>query len=575
QEPLVSRGPTLMSPGIISQGIRGSESKGNQPSLPTPPVMPQPRVWHTEPPLPQRGSVRVTRALLVLPSRLETRASLEDPVAPSLVAAEERRPQQQKGFASITVTARRVAVGSEHPTRGPGAGQEPGILSPTSSRVPAALRHGAPPGHEHQPASPGRVPEPCPKSGEGPQRQLFDPGIKRNSVDPQGSDGTEKVPPSFLSCVHLQVSPWCPKTICYLDKSLNVCIDQPPLKCQKMYRSTLSFNIKCSLSRLTADGVDGIANGEPMEETAPTKLLGANKTPLGSDLGADFTANKVINEVQTKEGCLGSKYPLQSVLISELPAFVEIPRGRDNGAATKKEDDEHSGSSCAVFSLRLLNSSGEPGTQMLLGGKKRSCLLPDAASREAIPAAGSSKRRDTSKDTSKPKEVQARGILKPNLALHHCTCNIKVSSWALSEEDVHRQKQLLKSGYESCGSSDKIKELEAEEEWEQDRRVAPPWQGVTWEKHKVLTWPGSSSHLEGPPAAPRTLREALEIHNPQFISRSQERLKRLEHMVQLRKAQQSEAPPGNPRALVPKLSSTSTSSRRRHYTIPDPLSGEL
>ncbi|NWS96198.1 CJ090 protein, partial [Mionectes macconnelli] len=69
--------------------------------------------------------------------------------------------------------------------------------------------------------------------------------------------------------------------------------------------------------------------------------------------------------------------------------------------------------------------------------------------------------------------------------------------------------------------------------------------------------------------------EALEIHNPQFISRSQERLRRLEHMVQLRKAQQSDSPLGSPGALVRKLSSTSTSSRKKHYTIPDPLSDNL
>ncbi|NXA03245.1 CJ090 protein, partial [Sapayoa aenigma] len=69
--------------------------------------------------------------------------------------------------------------------------------------------------------------------------------------------------------------------------------------------------------------------------------------------------------------------------------------------------------------------------------------------------------------------------------------------------------------------------------------------------------------------------EALEIHNPQFISRSQERLKRLEHMVQLRKAQQSEALPSIPGTLVRKLSSTSSSSRKKQYTIPDPLSDNL
>ncbi|NXG79567.1 CJ090 protein, partial [Baryphthengus martii] len=70
--------------------------------------------------------------------------------------------------------------------------------------------------------------------------------------------------------------------------------------------------------------------------------------------------------------------------------------------------------------------------------------------------------------------------------------------------------------------------------------------------------------------------EALEIHNPQFISRSKERLKRLQHMVQLRKAQQSDAPPSSHRAPhIRKLSSTSPASKKRQYTIPHPLSDNL
>ncbi|NXK52737.1 CJ090 protein, partial [Chauna torquata] len=70
--------------------------------------------------------------------------------------------------------------------------------------------------------------------------------------------------------------------------------------------------------------------------------------------------------------------------------------------------------------------------------------------------------------------------------------------------------------------------------------------------------------------------EALEIHKPQFISRSQERLKKLEHMVQLRKAQQSDAPISSQGALlVHKLSSTSTSSKKKQCTVPHPLSDNL
>ncbi|NXH29982.1 CJ090 protein, partial [Myiagra hebetior] len=69
--------------------------------------------------------------------------------------------------------------------------------------------------------------------------------------------------------------------------------------------------------------------------------------------------------------------------------------------------------------------------------------------------------------------------------------------------------------------------------------------------------------------------EALEIHNPQFISRSQKRLRRLEHMVQLRRAQQREAAPSTPRALLHKLSTSTASKKKQKFTIPDPLSDNL
>lgn len=92
------------------------------------------------------------------------------------------------------------------------------------------------------------------------------------------------------------------------------------------------------------------------------------------------------------------------------------------------------------------------GTPMVLGSRKRSSTtapgsLPAAASRETIAAAtdGSSSRADPSKDTSKAKEIQAQGVLKPKMSVSNSMCNIKVSSRILREENVHRQTQLLKS----------------------------------------------------------------------------------------------------------------------------------
>ncbi|XP_069653309.1 (E2-independent) E3 ubiquitin-conjugating enzyme FATS isoform X2 [Haliaeetus albicilla] len=570
KESLSSQNTTLISPMIvISQMTDENKSKENWPALPMQSMIPQPRAYHTKQSLANHGSVGINRVFMVLPSRLEIQASLDNATSPldSPIAEEKQCQNQQKGFASITITARRVAVGSSDPARGPGAVQEPSTVSPASSKVPAAFRCWPPPGKANQCASPLKISESCSQLGEEPRKQLFDPGNKENGVGLQSSDGREGVPPSFTSCVHLQVSQQCPNTIYYLDKSLNVCIDQPRINYQKIHRSVLSFHINCSSSRLTADGVDGIANGEPIEVIFQTKLLGENETPLRSNLSAHLTENNVINKEKTNEGYLGSKYPLQSVFVSELPAFVDIPRGPNNVATTEKDDE-------------MLSGSKKKQRTMGRSSGTASGSLPDTASRKAIVAAtdGSSKKRDPCKDTSRSKEIQAQGILKPKKSVSSSMCNIKASSRILSEENVHRQNQLLKSDYEFCGSSDKIKEHKEEDERERASRVTLSTArspDVTREKNDALTRPETGSQTEKTPPTPQTLREALETHKPQFISRSQERLKRLENMVRLRKAQQSNAPASNQGALVCKLSSTSTASKKKQYTIPHPLSDNL
>ncbi|XP_074963855.1 (E2-independent) E3 ubiquitin-conjugating enzyme FATS [Phalacrocorax aristotelis] len=590
KESLSSQNTKLSSPILILQMIDENKSEENHPTLPVRPMILQPSAYHTQWSLANHGSVNVNRARMVLPSRLEIQASLEDitSLSDSPITEGKQCQNQQKGFASITITARRVAAGSSDPARGAGAVQEPNAVSPTLSKIHAALHHWCPPGHTNQNFSPLKISESCSQLGEEPQKWIFDPGNKESGVGLQSSGGREKVPPSFISCVHLQVSQQCPNTIYYLDKSLNVCIDQPQIKCQKIHRSALSFSINCSSSRLTADGVDGIANGEPIEEIFKTKLLGENKTPLRSNWSADLTENNIINRETTNEGYLGSKYPLQTVF--ELPAFVAIPGGPNDVVTTKTDDDKQSGS-YHTTSLQLPNSSDEAGIQMLLGSKKQQCTtgrsstaasgsLPDTTSRKAIAAAtdGLLKKRDPSKGTSKSKAIQAQAILKPKMSVSDSMCNRKASSRILLEANVHGQNQLLKSDYEFCGSSDKIKERKEEDERERASRVtlsAARSPDVTREKNDALTRPETSSQPERNPAAPQTLREALEIHKPRFISRSQERLKRLEHMVWLRKARQSDAPASVQGVLVRKLSSTSTLSKKKQYTIPHPLSDNL
>ncbi|XP_056351371.1 (E2-independent) E3 ubiquitin-conjugating enzyme FATS [Oenanthe melanoleuca] len=568
--PTKEQNSALISPAIIAQSGEG-EPRGSQPSVPM------------QAPCPSPGSAIASSAFLVPPSRVEIQASSADTVSPPGCAGAQHSPRQQGGFASITVTARRVPGCPAELAPAPGAAQ----VSPTPRSVPALLQRWPPP--HNQP--PPKLPKPCPKLGEEPPEQLSEPGIKEDGVALQSSDGREEMSPSFIASVQLQLSQPSPNSIYYLDKSLSVCIDQPRAKCQKMYRSTLSLRLKCSLSGLTADGADGIANGEPMEGRAPGHVPGASGAPGTAHLSS---GNWGIQKGRAKEGHRGTKHPLQSVFAPGLAASVDIPRGPRQAEA--QQEDEQPGSHRGVFSLRIPHSSNEAGTPMLLGSRKRSSTTapgspPDPAPRETIAAAtdGSSSRADPSKDTSSSKEIQAQGVLKPEMSVSSRVCSTKASSRILREENVRGQQQLLKSDCGFPGWRDRTKELEAQEERERARRVA--LSRVTLSRVSLprgtlprgtlprpcspaVTWPQFSSQPGKTPAAPRTLREALELHNPQFISRSQKRQKRLQLMVQLRRAQQREAAPGTPRALPRKLS-TSSARRKKQFTIPDPLSDNL
>ncbi|XP_062436358.1 (E2-independent) E3 ubiquitin-conjugating enzyme FATS [Rhea pennata] len=598
KESQASQNAKLISPMVISRMTDENKSKENGSALSA-----YVGAYPAKQSVADPGPADVHSAFTLLPSRLGIQASLDGAVAQadSGVAGEDRCPNQQRGFASITVTARRVSGPRSTPVpgaqpRGDGDACANAAAAPTMASEAGPAPQGKPlpnrGSHANCNVTGLKVSESCWRLRDEPRDRLFDSVNEETRVVLRSSGWREKVPPSFTSCVHLQLPQQCPNTVYYLDKSLHVCIDQPQIKRQKVHRSTLSFHINCSSSRLTADGVDGIANGEPLEETLKSKLLGGNKTPLKASWSANLIENNVIKKRTTDEGCLGTKCPLKSVFPSQLPAFVDVPEGPNNVLVIKKEDNNQPGSSRTAFSIQLPSPSYEAGTGMFLASNKKqcasgrsctaapaSCLHPASKQESAAASDSSSAGKDPSRGTARSKESRPPCFPQPKISISDSTCNIKTLSRIVLEANVHGQNQFLKGDYKFCGSNDKIKEPKDRAEQERARGVtlsAAHLPDVAREKKDTLPWPEICSEPEKIPPSPLTLREALEIHKPQFISRSQERLKKLKHMVQLRKAQQSDALGRKPGALlVRKLSSTSFSSKKKQYTIPHPLSDNL
>ncbi|XP_067389505.1 (E2-independent) E3 ubiquitin-conjugating enzyme FATS isoform X2 [Emydura macquarii macquarii] len=582
KESLASQNTKMISSIVISQMIDENKSKENGSALPMQSVITQPNAYHTKQSLANHSSVNINRAFVLLPSRLGIQASFDDNISrtDSHTTEVKQCHNPKKGFASITVTARRIVppfnnsvqVAATDPLCLKCRGGDVLMNTTATSNNTGRAQHCKPLHNQefytNRYATRLKVSESYSQVCEGHGDWIFNTENKENRMFPPGSH-KKKAPVSFTSSVHFKISQQCPNTIYYFSKSLSISIDQPQIKSQKIHRSILSFSINCSSPRLTPDGADGIANGESIAEIIKTKLPEENKTPLRANSNADFKQNNVDKKQTAEKEYLSTACPWKSTSPSECPAFVDIPKATNNLIVTKqKEDNSDKQSSGNDIELSIQVPKWSVGAERM------------PQKEFSADAGGSLKERDPTKGTSKSKEIRAQSFLKPKISVSDCTCDIKaLSKTALEKNDVHRKNQFPKGDYKFCGSVDKIKDCKKSDQQETASRVttsAAHSPDVTHEKQEAFTQSEIYSEPEKIPSSLLTLREALKVHKPQFISRSQERLKKLEHRVQLRKTQQSDSPEKQEGTLLPhKLSSASISNKKKQYTVPHPLSDNL
>jgi len=285
EETLASHSTKMISSLVISQLMDESKSKANPAAAP--PARPS-RV--------NRSGVSISRAFALLPGRLGIQTpAAQEPGPDTELPPYEEKPCSgpQRGFASITITARRVG-----PAAGTLAWEAVGGPRYTECRAQRALLRdaSAPAGAAEPRGHQGpftcaecsrncsvmrlKVPEMDPRLCEAHEYWITDVDDRENSFPP-GAARSGKGPLVFSSCVHVRVSQHCPNSIYYLDRSLSVPIEQPPLAGPKMHRSVLSLNLNCSSHGLTPDGVDGTANGGPMSSALKRELTEGNQNLLG------------------------------------------------------------------------------------------------------------------------------------------------------------------------------------------------------------------------------------------------------------------------------------------------------
>ncbi|XP_055101811.1 (E2-independent) E3 ubiquitin-conjugating enzyme FATS isoform X5 [Symphalangus syndactylus] len=501
KETLASQNTKTISSIVISQMIDENKSRENRVSLPLPCAIAQSRAHHAKQSLANRSGVNIHRAFALLPGRLGIPAPSDEQGPETELPPKEESPcgGPRRGFASITITARRVGP----PASALVWGTVGDSLCPkcraedTPFQAPPALANGAHPGwHQRSFActefsrnsSVVRLKFPEAHTGLCERRKYWvtHADDKETSFSPD-TPLSGKSPLVFSSCVHLRVSQRCPNSIYYVDKSLSVPIEPPQIASPKMHRSVLSLNLNCSSHRLTADGVDGLVNREPISGALKQELMEGDQDLVGQRWNPG----------------------LQESHLKETPSLGRV----------------HSGTGACPWS----GSFPLENTELANVGANRVTV------------------RKGEKDHATHCHASS----------HANQLSIHIPGWSYSAGD-----------YTCCDLVVKIKECKKSED---PTTPEPSPAAPSPAPSDGAGSPGLSEDCSEPqqtPARSLTLQEALEVRKPHFISRSQERLKKLEHMVQQRKAQRKED-------LRQKQSLLPIRTSKKQFTIPHPLSDNL
>lgn len=499
KDTLASQNTKMISSIVISQLIDEHKSEANGAASPAPSTVAQPHACPTRPPLANPGGVSVNSAFAFLPGRLEiqTPAEARGPET-ELPPKEKPCSGPPKGFASITITARRLGP----PARTVVWGAARASLytkcqaQDTLLEEPSALATGADPCRHKGPftctelsrnSSVMRLefPEARARLCEGHECWVTKLDGRGHRFAP-GATQPGKGPLVFSSCVHLRVSQQCPNSIYYLDRSLSVPIEPPQLAGPKVHRSVLSLNLSCSSHGLTAGGAGG--------------------TAMGGGPGSRDLQQELPRESQSLLG-RRRKPAVRGPFLKQHPSLAQV----------------HMGTGTCPWDGSPLLENPE---------------FADVGTHQATVRNGK------------------EGHAVHQSSLHASQLSIHIPGWSYAAGD-----------HTCCDLVVKIKECEQSEDsaMPEPEPVLPE---PAPEDPETPAPPEACSEGQQAPASSLTLQEALEVRNPRFISRSRERLKKLEHMAQQRRAQRKEN-------LAQKQALLPVRANKKQFTVPHPLSDNL
>ncbi|XP_055962678.1 (E2-independent) E3 ubiquitin-conjugating enzyme FATS [Sorex fumeus] len=489
-----------------------------------------------------RSGRAVRRAIVCLPSSARTAGPWPPEEAPD--------SGPPRGFASITITARRVDT-------------------PGSSAPWGAAGGPAPRAHPEARAEASRS---CAAAGRPGPGGRWERGAARGDHRGDGgcpADGARTAlgPLVFSSCVHVRVSRQGPGPVYRLDAPLcaPLCAPLPqPRGASPLHRSVLSLSLGCSSPSLAPDGGGGPASGGPVGRALPG---GPQRWPPG------LQQSLLQEHPPSGQGRLGTgTCPWRCCL-----ANTDSTGAQTSPVAGRPEPAEkdvccrpsgHSGQlsihipgwSYAAVETKVLSGSNEKepaNPQDVLSA------APVAQTQESggrLPeGSGAPSNSGQARCPPGPAGSQGHGLMRPRAPLPGCLCPSRGTCPApLEDPGVQVERETPEGDYTCCDLVVQIKGCERSQGVPRPESTPPPPEP---EAPKQTGAPESQQRATGA----LTLQEALLARCPQFVSRSQERLKQLEQKAQQRKARREAAPKQSLQPLA----------QRKQFTVPHPLSDNL
>ncbi|OCT71605.1 (E2-independent) E3 ubiquitin-conjugating enzyme FATS [Xenopus laevis] len=602
----------------------GNETEGEKHLFSRQPVIPQPNSSHEKQSMADHNSVSTNRAFTALPIKLEIQTTLDKSIhGPNLNSNHQKQSHTvRKGFSSITITAKKNNPQSNHAEIK--TVPEPIMslcrnnnMAFQGSDFSSELHQPSQDKHRHLSLSASRCRtfHTCLQtSSSTPCRACI---CRKENSHLSSSNGEDRV--SFISSIYSTTNQVSPAVISYVDKSLALCLGKIKTSSQNIYKSEMSFKINhhppSRNDTINKVGTElcrsvSLADRKTIFNLEARERPSFQKQPdiLDNDLETKSYARSeyLFKTKETTKDC----NELNMKLKHDTKYQLDPPKWLSQGPR-----------SCSAKIKGKANYSIDPwgdSTVFNLETKERTSFQrqPDILDNDL-----ETKSPARSKYLFKTKET-TKGCNELNIKLKHdtkyqldqpkwlsqgprsCSARIKESNHqvltpkpdpqlqrgCLSEGKSNFQPERSKSTTFNFIFGKQTPKSENGKQISHKENIAP--NGSKWPKSCEKTERDCIEDLPLPlqtmifqqqqlkenkesEAEGMSLREALELHRPDFISNSQERVHKLELMAQHRKIKQVQVPPKTLQSPLSKLTPKVTSYRRKLFTVPLPLSNNL